>query len=143
MGVGSLEHRHRHHAKCRRRIHDHDVIIIDDVFNRLCDHIDDVEALILREIACNLVFEIVQLQIGRDQIQAVEVRLPDDLPNAEQLRVMEMPVKSIVLAKIHVGPIAKHHGRASLAVAVNEKHAIRSEEHTYELQSLMSTSYAV
>src|SRR3546814_2060470 len=35
-----------------------------------------------------------------------------------------MPVKSIVLAKIHVGPIAKHHGRASLAVAVNEKHAI-------------------
>src|SRR3546814_9931371 len=37
---------------------------------------------------------------------------------------MEMPVKSIVLAKIHVGPIAKHHGRASLAVAVNEKHAI-------------------
>src|SRR3546814_5355784 len=41
-----------------------------------------------------LVFEIVQLQIGRDQIQAVEVRLPDDLPNAEQLRVMEMPVKS-------------------------------------------------
>src|SRR3546814_9066009 len=37
---------------------------------------------------------------------------------------MEMPVKSIVLAKIHVGPIAKHHGRASLDVAVNEKHAI-------------------
>src|SRR3546814_17107959 len=37
---------------------------------------------------------------------------------------MEMPVKSIVLAKIHVGPIAKHHGRASLAVAVNERHAL-------------------
>src|SRR3546814_7483106 len=87
------------------------------------------------------------------QSQACEVRLPDDLPNAEQLRVMEMPVKSIVLAKIHVGPIAKHHGRASLAVAVNEKHAIspnckvlsrvqrqgrlRSVEHTSELQSLM------
>src|SRR3546814_19590310 len=84
----------------------------------------DVEPLIRLVRARNLLFMMVQLQIVLDQSQAGGVRLPDDLPNAEHLRVMEMPVKSIVLAKTNVGPIAKHHGRASLAVAVNEKHAI-------------------
>ena len=52
------------------------------------------------------------------------MRLADDRTHTEQFRVMEVSVKSIILAEINIGPVTEHHGRTCLAVTIHQQRSI-------------------
>src|SRR3546814_11170461 len=81
------------------------------------NHVDNVEVLVLGEITRDLIFEIIQFQVRRNQVEPMKMRLADDFTDTQQLGVVEMPVERIVLAEIDFWPIAEHHPRARLSVA--------------------------
>src|SRR3546814_5462482 len=67
---------------------------------------------------------------------------PDQLPEADRVRLMSLPFK-LVLARHRLGHFDASAREAILRAREIFDRTLRSEEHTSELQSLMLNSYAV
>src|SRR3546814_7640102 len=85
-------------------------------------------------------------RVDRNQVhQRLAQRLVDaglPVPGVEQRLVGDAPTAAMA-AGLHAVALADHHGNAEAHQRADVGGALRSEEHTSELQSLMRISYAV